>query len=255
MSWFSSGKKWKRRAERTLNTVRDIEDYQSEVEFRRQLLSNIRQERIARAQLEVGNYSTTARTSSQQGAIANIDSSLAGEADFSYSSSERQQQMTDLTRQAERYYNKYQKQQKKRATAYSVAGLAAGALTGGALGVAGMLGAGVGGMSGAIFGSQIGQGIGQIASGTGQWQQGLGNIITGGTQIWSANQAENNYQRLLDIISSNYTDLYQTPVGYERYEAFAIQPNTQKLDMSNAEQFLLPEPNGTTFKGCGGYYR
>lgn len=249
MSWFSSGKKWKKRAERTLNTVRDIEDYQSEVEFRRQLLSNIRQERIARAQLEVGNYSTTARTSSQQGAIANIDSSLAGEVDFSYSSSERQQQMTDLTRQAERYYSKYQKQQKKRATAFSVTGIAAGALTGG------VLGSGVGGWSGAVFGSQIGQGIGQIASGTGQWQQGLGNIITGGTQIWSANQAENNYQRLLATFSDNYTDLYQTPVGYGRYEAFAIHPNTQKLDMSNAEQFLLPEPNGTTFKGCGGYYR
>lgn len=255
MSWFSSGKKWKRRAERTLNTVRDIGDYQSEVEFRRQLLSNIRQERIARAQLEVGNYSTTARTSSQQGAIANIDSSLAGEADFSYSSSERQQQMTDLTRQAESFYSRYQKQQKKRAAAFSIAGLAAGALTGGVLGAAGMLGAGVGGMSGSIMGAQIGQGFGQIASGTGQWQQGIGNIISGGTQIWSANQVENSYQRLLTAFTGNYTDSYQTPTGYGRYEAFAIHPNTQKLDMSNAEQFLLPEPNGTTFKGCGGYYR
>lgn len=217
MSWFSSGKKWKRRAERTLNTVRDIEDYQSEVEFRRQLLSNIRQERIARAQLEVGNYSTTARTSSQQGAIANIDSSLAGEADFSYSSSERQQQMTDLTRQAERYYKKYQKQQKKRATAFSVAGLAAGALTGGVLGAAGMLGAGVGGLSGSLMGSQIGQGFGQIASGTGQWQQGLGNILSGGTGLYSLNQVENNYQKYLNMIRMN------------RYQLSSVDPQTNQI--------------------------
>ena len=245
MAFWSSGKKWKKRAESALNTVRDIEDYQSEVEFRRQLLSNIRQERIARAQLEVGNYSTTARTSSQQGALANIDSSLAGEADFSYSSSERQQQMTDLTRKAERYYKKYQKQQNRRATAFSIGGLAAGALTGGYFG----------GMSGAVYGAQIGQGVGQIVSGTGQWQQGLGNILSGGTQIWSANQVENNYQRLMATLTGNYTDSYQTPTGYGRYEALSIQPNTQKLDISSAEQFLLPEPNGTTFKGCGGYYR
>lgn len=207
MAFWSSGKKWKRRAESALNTVRDIQDYQSEVEFRRQLLSNIRQERIARAQLEVGNYSTTARTSSQQGALANIDSSLAGEADFSYSSSERQQQMTDLTRQAERYYKKYQKQQNRRAAAFSIGGLAAGALTGGVLG----------GMSGAVYGAQIGQGIGQIVSGTGQWQQGIGNILSGGTQIWSTNQVENNYQRYLSMIRNN------------RYQLSSVDPQTNQI--------------------------
>lgn len=208
MSWFSSGKKWKRRAERTLNTVRDIEDYQSEVEFRRQLLSNIRQERIARAQLEVGNYSTTARTSSQQGAIANIDSSLAGEADFSYSSSERQQQMTDLTRQAERYYEKYQKQQNKRAAAFSIGGLAAGLATGGILG---------GSWGTAIMGAQIGQGVGQIASNTGQWQQGIQNILSGGAGLYSLNQVENNYQRYLNMIRMN------------RYQLSSVDPQTNQI--------------------------
>lgn len=203
MSVFSSGKKWKRRAESALNTVNAIADYQSEVEFRRQLLSNIRQERIARAQLEVGNYSDSFTSSSAAGAMANIDSSLAGETIFSYESSKRQQQMTDLTKQAETYYKKYQKQQNKRATAFSIAGLAAGALTGGALGAASMLGAGVGGMSGAVFGSQIGQGVGQIASGTGQWQTGIQNILSGGTQIWSTNQIENNYQKYLNMIRMN----------------------------------------------------
>lgn len=255
MSVFSSGKKWKKRAEGAINAASAIEDEQREIEFRRQLLSNIRQERIARAQLDSMHYSDDFMSSSAAGATANIDSSLAGETIFSYESSKRQQQMTDLNKQAERYYKKYQKQQKTRAAAFSVAGIAVGALAGGALGAAGMLGAGVGGMSGSIMGAQIGQGFGQIASGTGQWQQGLGNIISGGTQIWSANQVENSYQRLLTAFTGNYTDSYQTPAGYGRYEAFAIHPNTRKLDLGNAEQFLLPEPNGTTFKGCGGYYR
>ena len=202
MSYFSSGKKWKKRAEGAINAANAIDDYQSEVEFRRQLLSNIRQERIARAQLDSMHYSDDFTSSSAAGATANIDSSLAGETIFSYESSKRQQQMTDLTQQAERYYKKYQKQQKTRAAAYAITGLAAGALTGGVLGAAGMLGAGVGsGLSGALTGasmlSQIGQGFGQIASGTGQWQQGLGNILSGGTGLYSLNQVENNYQKVI----------------------------------------------------------
>lgn len=213
MSIFSSGKKWKRRAERALNTVRDIEDYQSEVEFRRQLISNIRQERIARAQLEAGNYSTVARTSSQQGAIANIDSSLAGEVDFSYSSSERQQQMTDLTRKAERYYKKYQKQQQKRAGAFAIGGLVAGALTGGVLGI----GTAVGGLSGGVMGAQIGQGVGQIASGTGQWQQGIQNIFSGGIGIYGLNKTESNYQRYLEMMRLN------------RYQLSSVNPQTNQI--------------------------
>ena len=46
----------KRQAERYLNKATEIDNYQNEVEFSRQLLSNIRQARIGRAMLEVGNY-------------------------------------------------------------------------------------------------------------------------------------------------------------------------------------------------------
>lgn len=252
MSVFSSGKKWKKRAEGAINAASAIEDEQREIEFRRQLLSNIRQERIARAQLDSMHYSDDFMSSSAAGATANIDSSLAGETIFSYESSKRQQQMTDLNKQAERYYKKYQKQQKTRAAAYAITGAVAGAAFGGILG-AGALG--VGAATGAVAGAQIGQGLGQMISGTGQWQTGLNNIMSGGTQWWSSIKSYENQQAILNAITGSYTDSYQTPAGYGRYEAFAIHPNTRKLDMSNAEQFLLPEPNGTTFKGCGGYYR
>ena len=255
MGLFSSGKKHKRAAEAYLRQANAIQDYQSEVEFRRQLLSNIRQERIARAQMQVRDYSPTYRSSTNEGFIANIDSSLAGEVDYSYSTSIRQQQMTDLVDAAQQEYKKYQKQTQRRATAFSVGGLVAGALTGGALGYVGVLGSGVGTMSGGIMGAQIGQGAGQIASNTGQWQTGIQNILSGGTGIYGLNQSERNYKRVIAALTGNYTDSYQTPAGYGRYEALSMHPKTQKLDMNSAEQFLLPEPNGTTFKGCGGYYR
>jgi len=255
MSVYSSGNKWKNRAQEALLSAQALEEQQSDLEFRRQLLSNIRQERIARAQLEVGNYSDDFTSSSAAGATANIDSSLAGETLYSYDASKRMQQIQNYQQSAVNYMKKYQKQQKTRAAAFAVTGLAAGALTGGVLGAANMLGAGVGALSGAIGGAQIGQGLGQIASGTGQWQQGIQNILSGGTDIYELNTAENNYQRVITALTGNYTDSYQTPNGYGRYEAFSIHPRTQKLDMRSAEQFLLPEPNGNTFKGCGGYYR
>ena len=217
MSIFSSGNKWKRAAEQALQNARRVQDYQSEVEFRRQMLSNIRQERMARAQLMQGNYSTTARTSSQQGALANIDSSLAGETYFSYASSDRAKQILDYQEQAQQYYKKYQKQQKTRATAYAVTGIVAGALTGGVLGAAGMLGAGVGGLSGGIMGSQIGQGIGQIASNTGQTQQGIQNILSGGKGLWALNDIENSYQKYLQMIRMN------------RYELASVDPQTNQI--------------------------
>lgn len=217
MGLFSSGKKYKRAAEASLANARLVQDYQSEQEFRRQMLSNIRQERIARAQLEVGNYSTTASTSSQQGAIANIDSSLAGETYYSYASSDRAQQIQNYNDQAEYWNRKYAKQVKKRGQSFAVAGLVAGALTGGALGALGYLGAGVGGLSGSIMGSQVGQGIGQIASNTGQAQQGIQNILSGGAGVWSLNNIESNYQKYLEMIRMN------------RYELASVDPQTNQV--------------------------
>lgn len=207
MSIFSSGKKWKRAAEQALQNARRVQDYQSEVEFRRQMLSNIRQERMARAQLLQGNYSTTARTSSQQGALANIDSSLAGETYFAYASSDRAKQILDYQEKAQQYYKKYQKQTKTRAAAFGSAGTVVGAIAGGL----------IGGPAGAVMGAQIGQGFGQIASGTGQTQQGIKNILDGGTGVWLLNQPDNNYQKYLEMIRMN------------RYELASVDPQTNQI--------------------------
>lgn len=224
MSWFSSGSKYKYRAQEALASAQALEEQQSDIEFRRQLLSNIRQERIARAQLESGNYSDDFSSSSAAGATANIDSSLAGETLYSYDTSKRMKKIQDYQQTAVYNMKKYAKQQQKRAAAFSIAGTVAGAVTGGALGGLGLLGAGVGsGLSGALSGasmvSQIGQGIGQIASGTGAQQTSLGiqNIFSGGSGIYSMNSIESNYQKWLQMIRNN------------RYQLSSVDPTTNQI--------------------------
>lgn len=195
MGLFSSGKKYKRAAERALRTAEDINDYQEQEEFRRSLISNIRQERLARAMLEVGNYSTTARSSSAEGALANIDSSLSGETYFSYASSDRAQRSQDLYEYAQKMYRKYQKKQQKRAAAFSIAGMVAGSAIGGYLG----------GLQGAAVGGNIGQGIGQIASNTGQTYTGISNIVTGASQGYIAANMPKEDRTLYTVASLNTT--------------------------------------------------
>lgn len=262
MSVFSSGKKWKRAADQALQNARLVQDYQGDVEFRRQLLANIRQERIARAQLEADSYSTTARNTTDQGFIANLDSSLAGETYYAYASSDRAKQIQNYQLQAQYYAKKYQKQQKTRAAAYAITGIALGALTGGAVAALGGAGfaAGAGSMlaigKGAMLGAQIGQGVGQIASGTGQTQLGIQNIINSAAYGIGQYSADKSYDEMIEAVRNfnnpNKTPL-QTPAGYNRYEAISLD-NRGKMMFNNAEQFLLPQLNGTTVKAVRGCY-
>jgi hypothetical protein len=172
MGLFSSGSKWKKRAQAALKKAQTIEDYQRDVEFQRSLLSNIRQQRIAQAQLAVGSYSTDFQSSTISGYSANIDSTFAGETDYGYGTSQRMEKIQDYQEQYRTYMEKYAKQQKKKAGAFAVAGAVLGAVTGG-LGF---------GAVGALAGASIGQGIGQITSNTGQLETGLNNIIAGASQ-------------------------------------------------------------------------
>lgn len=263
MSVFSSGKKWKNLANQMFQNATQVQDYQGEVEFRRQMLANIRQERIARAQLEARDYSTTARSSTNQGFIANIDSSLAGETYFSYASSDRAKQIRDYNLLGQQYAKKYKKQQKTRAAAYAITGIALGALTGGAFAAFGGVGAGAATTGsllsigkGAMLGAQIGQGVGQIASGTGQTQLGIQNIINSvgyGIGQYSADKSYDELIAAVNGISSNTRTSLQTPAGYNRYEAISLD-NNGKMMFNNAEQFLLPQLNGTTVKAVRGCY-
>lgn len=168
MGIYSSGNKWKARAAGEEATARALQSQQHDIDFGRSLLSNIRQQRIASAQLNLYNYSDDFVSSSAAGAVANINSSLAGDMGYAYETSERAQEIQNHLSAAQEFYKKYAKQQKTRGIAYAVTGLAAGALTGGLA---------FGRLSAVATGATIGQGIGQTASGN--WEQGIQNIGRG----------------------------------------------------------------------------
>ena len=250
MGLFSSGSKYKYKAEGALASAKALTEQQSDIEFRRQLLSNIRQERLARAQLETGNYSDDFSSSSAAGATANIDSSLAGESLYAYESSKRADQIQSYNEQAEYYNRKYQKAQKKKAITMSVVGMAAGALTGGALGAAGLIG-GMTAASGAIAGSQIGQGIGQIASKTGQEQQGFKNLLGG---IGFGYKSTVNNRLLEEYRTGNNTGgMIQTPTGYGNYETYGVNPATGRYIPNTYALWMLPQTQRNVISVLGGY--
>lgn len=226
MGIYSSGNKWKARAQGALASVQALEGQQRDVEFQRSLLSNIRQQRMAQAQLSLMNYSDTFTSSSAAGASASVDSALAGEMKYSYETSQRAEEIQDYQQKAQEYMQKYAKQQKTRATAFAVTGIAAAVLTGGVLGMAG-IGAGAsaasasaaaGGGTLAQFGASawaslgaygsLGQGIGQIASGTGQTDIGIKNVLSGAGEAYSAYKG-NEYKTQLEELLKRY----QTPNG------------------------------------------
>ena len=229
--------KWKYRAQEALASAQALTEQQQDVEFRRQLLSNIRQERMARAQLETGNYSDDFSSSSAAGATANIDSSLAGESLYAYQSSKRMQQIQNYNQQAEEYNRKYQKALKKKAGAFSIGGGVIGS-------VVGFVGSGFN-PGGAIAGWQIGQGLGQVASGTGQEQLGFKNILGGigsGYKMYQTN-------KLLGEYANGST---QTPTGYGNYETYGVDPASNKYIPNTYALWMLPQTQRNVISVLGG---
>lgn len=164
MGIYSSGNKWRTRAKGAEAQAVELTNRQSDIDFGRQLLANIRQQRLQIAQARFQNVlaAETTSSSSARGAEAEINSTLAGEVGYAYDTSKRLQQISGLQQLANNYYKKYQKQQKTRSNAIQATAIVAGALAGGALGIAGL---GVGVLQGAGVGAIIGHGIGKAALG------------------------------------------------------------------------------------------
>lgn len=164
MGIYSSGNKWRTRAKGAEAQAVELTNRQSDIDFGRQLLANIRQQRLQIAQARFQNVlaAETTSSSSARGAEAEINSTLAGEVGYAYDTSKRLQQISGLQQLANNYYKKYQKQQKTRSNAIQATAIVAGALAGGALGIYGL---GVGALQGAGLGANIGHGIGKAALG------------------------------------------------------------------------------------------
>lgn len=173
MSIFSVNKGAKSRAIQYEALATDLQGQQRDVDFGRVLLSNIRQERLARAQLRASSYSDDTVSSSGMGAVANIDSTLAGEMGYSYETSERAEKIQNYQQKAQAEWKKYQKSIQKAGMAGQIMGTV-GSVVGAIAGTV-IAGPGVGTAVGATLGSAVGG-----AAGTGLTAaMGGGHVATG----------------------------------------------------------------------------
>lgn len=200
--------KYKNAAQSALAQAAYYKNEQSDIDFRRGLLSNIRQERIARAMIEQGEYSDDISSSSTAGAIANIDSSLAGETHYSYDTTARTQKIQDLNQYADEMYRKYQKKQQKRGQAIQIGAIAAGALTGGILSGAAL-------SMGTLVGASLGQSVGNFA--TGNVQEGVQGLINTGAMAYGSYATDNMYNNYLAALRMN------------RFEVASVNPQTNQI--------------------------
>jgi isoaspartyl peptidase/L-asparaginase-like protein (Ntn-hydrolase superfamily) len=229
MSLFSSGDGYRQRAEEALNMAIDVSEYQSNVDFQRGLLANIRQHRMASAQLDLLNYSDSFTSSSAAGAKAMIDTGLSDITRYSYESSQRGQEIADYKQEYEKNIRKYQKQQNRRGTAFKVIGAIAGAATGGL--AAGAVAGGMSAAAGAGLGMQVGGGIGQIASDTGQTSAGINNIIGGVGNYLTYRDNQYYNERMLAMYKNYMERMY--PTSGEQYTTGALDIRPEQYRQVN----------------------
>ena len=228
-SIFSSGDKYRERAERAINKAIDISELQSEIDFQRGLLSNIRQHRLARSQLDLLNYNDSYTSSSTAGANAMVDTGLADVTRYSYESSQRGQAIADYKQEYNENIKKYQKQQQIRGTAFKVVGAVAGAFTGGL--AAGAVAGGMSAAAGAGLGMQIGSGVGQVASNTGQTSAGMNTIIGGFGNYLSYRDNQYYNERMLAMYKKYMDRMY--PTSGEQYTTGAIDIRPEQYRQVN----------------------
>lgn len=238
MGIYSSGSQYKNAAIEALESARAIESQQRDVEFQRGLLSNIRQQRMAQAQLSLMNYSDSYTSSSAAGASANINSALAGDMKYAYESSNRAEDIQDYQQLAQEYMKKYAKQQKTRATAFAVTGAVLGGVLAAVALPAGVALASTTGAAAVTAGATIGQGVGQMASNTGQFDTGFSNVLSGIGQIGKMNS------------------LSKMPTGGDtggKFIAESISSYTGK-PIEGSQQYYYQTPTGQLKPVTGGFY-
>lgn len=255
MSIYDSGNKWKNAARGALASAKALEEQQRDVEFQRSLLSNIRQNRLARAQIELSSAGGDYTSSSAAGAIGSIDSSLAGEMKYSYETSQRAEDIQDYQQKAKEYMQKYAKQQKTRSMAYAVTG-AIGAVVLAPLAATALAGAGSAAASAGMAGvgkaltaagtaikaastttlMSIGQSVGQIAAGSSGREKGISGLLSG-----------------LGNIHSEYKDYIRDPNNQTKIVAESLDSSGKP--MVSSQQTYLQAPNGQLTPLTGGVYR
>lgn len=174
MSVFTGGKKWGRRAKQLRLEAAQAQEDLEDLNFGRELLANIRQQRLAASQLRmIEGGASDVVTTAHQGQMANVNSALASDYGYSVDVSNRAQAIERMQETATRYEKKAAKMDKRAAMAGMGVAAAAGLLTGGAalafLPAVGALGAtvaaGVGGAAATGIISATGGGRASVAGG------------------------------------------------------------------------------------------
>lgn len=185
MSVFAANKKYISQAMQYMYMAQGVQEEQQDIDFGRQLLSNIRQMRIQQAAMDVQSQGrdgivNTGFTAARQG----LQTQLTQPYQQATEDYERQEEIAGLQAQANQAIKKYKKQAKTaRTTGYLTAAVlgAAGGFIGGAVaaGAAGATTASIAG--GAAIGGAIGTGIGGgIGAASGADRNYYGGVVQGG---------------------------------------------------------------------------
>lgn len=136
MSIFKANKGLLSKAMGAMYEAQGIAEQQQDINFGRELLSNIRQYRIQQAAVDFASTATEGIYSSGNiGATASLQGQLTQPYQYAVDDAERQEKIADLQQTAQSYIKRYKKQAKTAHTAGLTIGLVAG-LGGAALGVA-----------------------------------------------------------------------------------------------------------------------
>lgn len=185
MSVFAANKKYISQAMQYMYMAQGVQEEQQDIDFGRQLLSNIRQMRIQQAAMDVQSQGregiiNTGFTAARQGMQTQFTQPYQ-QATEDY---ERQEEIAELQAKANQALKKYKKQAKTaRTTGYITAAVlgVAGGFIGGALaaGAAGATTASIAG--GAAIGGAVGTGIGGgIGAASGADRNYYGGVVQGG---------------------------------------------------------------------------
>lgn len=128
MSFVTSGAKWHRAAQQKAAEIESLQIQQADINFGKNLLSNIRQTRLAQAQQQA-YLSNQVTSSTTAGAMANIQSGLAGEAGHAYDASLRAEEIQYKADLAQRYSKKGAQMDKRAATNAKIMGFGASILS------------------------------------------------------------------------------------------------------------------------------
>lgn len=181
MGIFSVDKGAKTRAMTYQHMQVDLKNQQRDVDFGRQLLSNIRQHRLASEQMRFDTYSDIGVSSSAASGQANLASTLASEVGYAYDTGVRQEKIQQYAQMEEDAWGEYYESVAKAQQA-TMAVAAVGAIAGGmflAPMLAGGLAAmGAGATTAAVGGAMGGAAIGGLA-GTAVGVAGGGGHVAG----------------------------------------------------------------------------